>query len=79
VFPASQLGSIARMIEGAQFGTIECVTVPPEFFVCLDERFEIMAAPGLADPMEQAQRLAADPAVLKLVLGLAADCMALPC
>jgi TRAP-type C4-dicarboxylate transport system substrate-binding protein len=24
VFPSSQLGTIPRMIEGAQFGTIEC-------------------------------------------------------
>jgi len=73
VYPASQLGSIQRMIEGAQFGTIECVSVPPEFFVGVDERFEVMAAPGLVDSMEQAQRLAADPTVLKLILGLGAN------
>jgi TRAP-type C4-dicarboxylate transport system substrate-binding protein len=73
VFPASQLGSIQRMIEGTQFGTIECVSVPPEFFVGVDERFEVMAAPGLVDSMEQGQRLAADPTVLKLILGLGAD------
>jgi TRAP-type C4-dicarboxylate transport system substrate-binding protein len=32
-----------------------------------------MAAPGLVDSMEHGQRLAADPAVAKLVLGLGAD------
>ena len=73
VFPSSQLGAIPRMIEGAQFGTIECIVIPPEFFTGVDERFEIMAAPGLVSSMEQAQRLAADPAVLKLMLGLGAD------
>jgi TRAP-type C4-dicarboxylate transport system substrate-binding protein len=73
VFPGSQLGAIPRMIEGAQFGTIECVVIPPEFFVGVDERFEILAAPGLVGSMEQAQRLVADPAVLKLMLDLGAD------
>jgi TRAP-type transport system periplasmic protein len=73
VFPSSQLGAIPRMIEGAQFGTIECIGIPPEFFVGVDERFEVMAAPGLVGSMKQAQRLVADPAVLKLMLGLGAD------
>jgi TRAP-type transport system periplasmic protein len=73
VYPASQLGSIPRMIEGAQFGTIECIEIPPEFFTGVDERFEVMAAPGLVGSIEQAQRLVADPAVLKLMLALGAD------
>ncbi len=73
VYPASQLGSIPRQIEGAQFGAIQAVTIPPEFFVGVDDRFEVMAAPGLVDNMEHGQRLAADPAVLKLMLGLGAD------
>ena len=72
IYPASQLGSIARQIERTQFGAIQCAVIPPEFFVGVDERFEVMAAPGLADSMEHAQRLAADPAVLKLMLGLGA-------
>ncbi len=73
VYPASQLGSIPRQIEGTQFGAIQCVVTPPEFYVGIDERFEVMAAPGLVGSLEQAQRLAADPAVLKLMLGLGAD------
>ena len=73
VYPASQLGSIARQIEGTQFGAIQCAIVPPEFFVGVDERFEVMTAPGLIDNMEQGQRLAADPEVLKLMLGLGAS------
>jgi TRAP-type transport system periplasmic protein len=73
VYPASQLGSIPRQIEGTQFGSIQCEVVPPEFMVGLDPRFEVMAAPGLLQSQAQGQRVAADPAVLKLMLGVGAD------
>jgi TRAP-type transport system periplasmic protein len=73
VYPASQLGSIARQIEGVQFGAIQAAAIPPEFFVGVDERFEVMAAPGLVDSIEHGQRVAGDPAVLKLMLSLGAD------
>jgi TRAP-type C4-dicarboxylate transport system substrate-binding protein len=73
VYPASQLGSIPRQIEGVQFGAIQAATVPPEFFVGVDERFEVMAAPGLVESIEHGQRVAADPAVRKLMLGLGAN------
>jgi TRAP-type C4-dicarboxylate transport system substrate-binding protein len=73
VYPASQLGSIARQIEGVQFGSIQASLIPPEFFVGVDPRFEVMAAPGLVASMEHGQKLAADPAVLKLMLGLGAN------
>jgi TRAP-type transport system periplasmic protein len=73
VFPASQLGSIPRQIEGTQFGSIQCVVVPPEFMVGIDERYEVMAAPGLVDSQAHGQRVAADPAVRQLMLGLGAD------
>src|SRR3974377_756869 len=39
----------------------------------IDERFGVMAAPGLVDSLQHAQRVAADPEVLKLMLGLGAD------
>jgi TRAP-type transport system periplasmic protein len=70
IYPNSQLGSIARQIEGVQFNSIQVAVTPPEFFVGVDERFEVLTAPGLADDMEHAQRIAADPAVRKLILGL---------
>ena len=73
VYPASQLGSIPRQIEGTQFGSIQCEVVPPEFMVGLDARFEVMAAPGLVESLAQGQKVAADPAVRKLMLGLGAD------
>jgi TRAP-type C4-dicarboxylate transport system substrate-binding protein len=55
-----------------QFGAIQCQVVPPEFLVGIDERFEVMAAPGLVTSMAQGQKLAADPDVLKLMLSLGA-------
>lgn len=73
VYPASQLGSIPRQIEGTQFGAIQCAVIPPEFFVGIDERFEVLAAPGLISSVEQGQRVAADPQVQKLMLGLGAE------
>jgi TRAP-type C4-dicarboxylate transport system substrate-binding protein len=73
VYPASQLGAIPRQIEGTQFGSIQCAVIPPEFFVGVDQRFEVLAAPGLVSAVAQGQRVAADPAVLKLMLGLGAN------
>jgi TRAP-type transport system periplasmic protein len=73
IYPASQLGSIPRQIEGLQFGAIQAGVIPPEFFVGVDERFEVMAAPGLVDSMAHGLRLTADPQVLKLMLGLGAE------
>ena len=73
IYPASQLGSIARQIEGTQFGAIQCAIIPPEFFVGVDERFEVLASPGLVDSIEHAHRLTTDLATQKLILGLGTD------
>ena len=67
------MGSIPRQIEGLQFGSIQCGVIPPEFFVGVDERFEVVAAPGLVDSIDHGQRIAADPEVLKLMLALGAN------
>jgi TRAP-type transport system periplasmic protein len=72
VYPASQLGSVPRQIEGVQFGSIEAAAMPPEFIAGVDERFEVMAAPGLVDSFEHGQRIAADSDVQKLMFGLGA-------
>jgi TRAP-type C4-dicarboxylate transport system substrate-binding protein len=73
VYPASQLGAVPRQIEGTQFGSIQCAMLPPEFFVGVDERFEVLAAPGLVDTEALGHRVAADPAVAKTMLALGAD------
>src|ERR1700691_2952662 len=51
IYPANQLGSIPRQIEGTQFNAIQCAVMPPEYLVGVDERFEVMAAPGLVNSM----------------------------
>jgi len=60
VFPASQLGSIPRMIEGVQLGTIESWIGPPEFMVGVDARFQILTAPYLFDSMDHGHRVIND-------------------
>jgi TRAP-type transport system periplasmic protein len=73
VYSASKLGSMPREIEGLQFGSIECTIIPPEFYVGVDERFEVLATPGLVDSLAHGQRLLAQPDVMKLMLSLGAD------
>jgi TRAP-type C4-dicarboxylate transport system substrate-binding protein len=73
VYPASQLGSIPRQIEGTQFGSIQGWVGPPEFLVGVDERYEVLSAPGLFASRDQYLRVINDPAVRDLVLGLGAN------
>jgi len=73
IYPASQLGSIQQQAEGVQFGAIQCQIVPPEFLAGIDERFEVLTAPALIKSIQDGQRLAANPEVRSLMLGLGAD------
>ena len=73
VYPASQLGSIPRQIEGTQFGSIQGWVGPPEFLVGVDERFQALSAPGLFTTQEQDVRVLNDPAVRDMMLGLGAN------
>jgi C4-dicarboxylate-binding protein DctP len=73
IYPASQLGSTQQQAEGVQFGAIQCQIVPPEFLAGIDERFEVLTASGLVTSIQAGQRLAADPAVRSLMLGLGTD------
>jgi TRAP-type transport system periplasmic protein len=52
LYPASQLGTIPRQIEGTQLGSIQVWVGPPEFLVGVDPNFEMLSAPGLF-PNEQ--------------------------
>lgn len=49
VYPAGQLGKIARQIEGIQLGTQEVYSGPPGFFIGLNRAFMVTDAPGLFD------------------------------
>ncbi len=73
IYPSSKLGSITQQTQSVQFGAIQCQIIPPEFYVGIDERYEVLATPGLVTSLEAGQRLAADPAVLKLMLSLGED------
>jgi TRAP-type C4-dicarboxylate transport system substrate-binding protein len=73
IYPASQLGSIPRQIEGVQFGSIQGWIGPPEFLVGVDQRYEALSAPGLFASRVQAARTINDAAVHNLMLGLGAD------
>jgi TRAP-type transport system periplasmic protein len=72
IYPASQLGSIPRQIEGTQFGSIQAWIGPPEFLVGVDECYEALSAPGTF-AAEQDARLINDPAVRDMMLGLGAN------
>src|ERR1700684_2526776 len=72
IYPASQLGSIPRQIEGTQFGSIQGWCGPPEFLVGVDERYEALSAPGLFSSRAQNERTLVDPVVTGLILGLGA-------
>src|SRR5215472_1127947 len=73
VYPASQLGAIAREIEGVQFGEIQGYVGPPEFLAGIDERYEVLSAPGLVTDMAHEIRVVNDPELRELMLGLGAD------
>lgn len=73
IYPGSQLGTIPRQIEGVQFGTIQGWVGPPEFLVGIDERYEVLSAPGLFAGRQQYQRTIDDPVVRDLILGLGAN------
>jgi TRAP-type transport system periplasmic protein len=61
IYPASQLGSIPRQIEGAQLGSIQIVLSAPEFLVGVDPRFELLAAPGMFHNDNQVIKAITDP------------------
>ena len=56
LYPASQLGTAPRMIEGTQLGTIQALVMPPEFLSGVDSRYEVLGAPGLFKDLAHAHR-----------------------
>jgi len=61
IFPANQLGSIPRQIEGIQLGTQEVWIGPPGFMIGLDQRFQVYDSPGWFDDIDHAFRTVTDP------------------
>jgi TRAP-type C4-dicarboxylate transport system substrate-binding protein len=70
IYPASQLGSIPRMIEQTQFGAIQAYAGPADFFSGVDPRYSVLGAPLLFESPQQAQRTFEDPEVSRSFLGL---------
>src|SRR5215467_8225730 len=73
IYPASQLGAIPRMIEGTQLGSIQIWVGPPEFLVGVDQRFELLSAPGLFENDEHALKIVNDAEFAKSFLALGAN------
>ena len=73
VYPASQLGAIPRMIEGTQLGSIQIWVGPPEFMVGVDQRFELLSAPGIFKSDAHALKTVADPDFAKAFLAVGAN------
>jgi TRAP-type transport system periplasmic protein len=73
IYPASQLGSIPRMIEGTQLGSIQLWVGPPEFLVGVDQRFELLSAPGVFQNDQNAQKTIEDPEFSKAFLAVGAN------
>lgn len=73
IYTSGQLGNAARMIEGTQFGSIQLIAFPPDFFSGVDERFEVGSAPGKFNSVEQATRVVFDPEFHKAFLSLGAN------
>src|SRR5947208_139818 len=63
VYPASQLGSIPRTIEGVALGTIEMSFNASGFYEPLEPRFAVLSAPGLFDSQEHGFKVLKDPAI----------------
>ncbi len=73
LYPASQLGTAPRMIEGTQFGSIQGFVAPPEFLSGVDSRFEVLASPGLFKDVAHANRTLQDPEFSEAFLSIGAD------
>src|SRR5205807_9062460 len=63
VYPASQLGSIPRTIEGVALGTIEMSFNASGFYEPLEPRFAVLAAPGLFDSQQHGYQVVHDPVI----------------
>lgn len=71
VYPAGQLGSVPRMVEELQFGSIQGMVLPLDFMQGIDERFQLMDAPGLFDDFAQTNATLADPRIRAAFLDIA--------
>lgn len=69
LYPASQLGSMARTIDGTLLGTIEASFVASGFLVGIEPRYQLFDAVGIFDDIPHGQRVFNDPEVRKRMAG----------
>lgn len=65
IYPANQLGSVPRTVEGVALGTVELTFVSAGYFANYDLRFEGMETPGLFDSIDHANKVMFDPEIDK--------------
>jgi TRAP-type C4-dicarboxylate transport system substrate-binding protein len=68
IYPAAQLGSAQRQVEGLRLGTIEAAIGPSELFFGADPRFQVLALAGLFKNNEHARRAIDVPAFRKAIV-----------
>ncbi|MBI2317863.1 MAG: TRAP transporter substrate-binding protein [Betaproteobacteria bacterium] len=73
IYPASQLGTIPRMIEGTQFGSVQAWIGPPEFLTGVDSRYEVLSVPGVFKDALHYSRTFQDPEFSAAFLALGAN------
>ncbi len=73
VFPAAQLGTIPRQIEGLLFGTQEAFISPPGFFIGLNKAFQAADAPALFASMDHQAKTLNHDTVREKFLNLAVE------
>lgn len=73
LYPASQLGTAPRMIEGTQLGSIQAVVIPPEFLSGVDRRYAMLSAPGIFKDFAHVRRGLADPSVYDTYMKIGED------
>jgi len=66
VYPAGQLGSAQRTIEGVAMGTIEVAVNASGFYETLEPRFAVLSASGLFDSLGQGAKVLDDPEIRRL-------------
>jgi TRAP-type transport system periplasmic protein len=73
LYPGSQLGSMARTVDGVLLGTIEAAFVSSGFLVGVEPRYQVFDAIGIFDDLQHGQRIFSDPEVRKRLAGFGAS------
>ena len=67
LFPRNALGSQSAIIQGMQFGTIEGLVTPADFYAGIDPRMGVLSFPFLFKNRAHANRVLADPGLAKKI------------